>query len=95
MASNKINWQVVGRIFAATLPAYVLTNSAMIFIGFLLPMSKFDSVYTVSLAGFAFYTAIIMWIFHVESMKKLWLSLLFAITFTSIASLVLYRLEAM
>jgi len=52
---HKINWQVVGRIFAATLPAYLLTNSAMVFIGLLLPMNKFDAVYTVSLAGFAFY----------------------------------------
>ena len=95
MDLRNLNWQIAARIFAATLPAYLLTNSAMIFIGFLLPMSKFDSVYTVSLAGFAFYTAVIMWIFHVESMKKLWLSLLFAIAFTSLASFVLYRLDAM
>lgn len=85
---------MIARIFAALIPGYILANSSAILIGFLLPMPKPDAALAVSMLSFALYTAIIMWVFHVPSMKKLWLTLLLAILGTGGASWLLYQLAA-
>lgn len=90
---NKLNKKVAARLFAATFLAFMLANSLSVLIGFLLPFGKLNAVYTASLLSFALYTAIILWIFHFDNIKKMLISLLTAITMSSIASALLYYLE--
>lgn len=86
-------WNIVARIFAAIILGYILANTASVFLGFILPMTKVSAVLTALLLGFALYTCIVMWIFHVNSMKKMWWSLAIAIVVTAGGSWLLYLIE--
>ena len=86
-------WRVAARVLAAVLLGYLLTNTSAVLLGFLLPMSKVDSVLTASLLSFAIYTAIIMWIFSVKTLRTVWLGLGLASVVTGVGAWLLYLLE--
>ena len=87
-------WHVASRVFAAVIPAFVLTNTASIFLGLLIPGDKFSGVATATLLSYAIYTALIMWIFSVERLRTVWIVLLSGILATGAGSWLLYTLEA-
>ena len=86
--------EVVARVFAAVILGYVLANTTSILVGFLLPLPKVDSVLSASLLSFAIYTAVIMWVFAVKTLRKMWWGLCLASLATGVAAWLLYLLEA-
>ncbi len=73
--NNRYRWQIALRVIAAIIGGYTLANIAAIFLSYLLPMPKSDTVMTGILVSFAIYTGAIMWVFAVRSAHKAWLGL--------------------
>lgn len=92
--SNRHRLDISGRIIAAILLGYLFANTASVFIGLILPMGKPSAVLTAALSSFALYTGIIMWIFHVKTLKKMWWGLILGMTATATAGWLLYLVEA-
>ncbi|WP_437879795.1 hypothetical protein [Pseudomonas sp. LRF_L74] len=67
---------LLSRTVAAIFGGYALTCALVIFLGAIIPLPKGQAVLAASLASFAIFTAIIIWAFSVESLRKLWLWLL-------------------
>ena len=86
--------QVSFRVVTAIVLGYILANSISILIGFLLPLEKPNAVLSVSMLGFAIYTGLIMWIFYISNLRKMFFILLLMIAITGIASWGFYLLEA-
>lgn len=86
-------WHIFARVFAAVVLGYLVANTGSVLLGFLLPLPKVDSVLTASLLSFAIYTAVIMWIFSVKTLRKMWLGLCLALVVTSVGAWLLYLLE--
>ena len=76
-------WLITSRVFAAIIPGFILTNSFSIMLSFLWPAEKQVAVAWSMLLGWITYTCIIMWIFHVKSLVKVWSTLFFSILVTS------------
>ncbi|MEM7501591.1 MAG: hypothetical protein AAF417_06085 [Pseudomonadota bacterium] len=87
-------WHVASRVFAAVVPAFVLTNTTSVLLGFLLPGGKFTGVATATLLSYALYTAIIMWIFSVKRLRTVWTTLMVGIVLTGAGAWLMYTLEA-
>ena len=92
-SSARYRWAVTSRVVAAVIPGFVLTNSAGVLISFIIPGEKFTGIAWATLLSFVIYAAIIMWIFHTDRLKTVWLGLLGCIAFTSLASWGLYVLN--
>ncbi len=73
---------LLSRVAAAILGGYALTCASVIFLGAILPLPKPQAVLASSLASFAVYTAVIVWVFATPNLRRIWLVL-------AIASLVL------
>ncbi|MEL7022616.1 MAG: iron transporter [Pseudomonadota bacterium] len=83
-ATAKVSrWHVASRVFAATIPAFVLANTTGIFLALVSPAAQFPAIAFSLVSSFAIYTAIIMWIFSVKRLRTVWLGLLGGIAFTS------------
>ncbi|UTW48683.1 hypothetical protein [Bacterioplanoides sp. SCSIO 12839] len=80
---------VIFRVLAALLPAFVLTNSLGILLVLILPFDRLAVISWASVLGFLFYSVLVMWIFHVSSLKRIWGRLMLAILLTSGISVVL------
>ncbi|MEM9209149.1 MAG: hypothetical protein AAGA61_07875 [Pseudomonadota bacterium] len=87
-------WHVASRVFAATLPAYVLTNTTGVFLALLFPGDRAASIISAALVSFAIYTTIIIWIFSVRRLRTVWLGLLGSAIATGGAAWLLYLLRA-
>ncbi|MEM7361161.1 MAG: hypothetical protein AAF431_18885 [Pseudomonadota bacterium] len=79
-------WHVTSRVIAALIPGFVLVNAFGIALALILAnfigWSKFDAVAFSTLWSFAFYTAVVMWIFSVKTLRKVWLTLLAGLVVT-------------
>lgn len=76
-ATEKVGrWHVASRVFAATIPGFVITNAAAILLSFLLPGDKISGVANGMIMSWAIWTAIIIWIFSVRRLRTVWLGLL-------------------
>lgn len=67
---------VVSRIAAALLGGYTLTNVLAGSIARVLPMPPADAVFTMILASFAIYVAVVVWVFAARTASRAWLGLL-------------------
>ena len=79
----RYRWLVFSRVLAALIPAFLLINTLGVALTFLLPMAQHSAIAWVTLFSFAGYCALIMWVFHAKSLRKIWGALLLAIAFTS------------
>ena len=86
-------WHVASRVFAAVIPAFVLTNTTGVMLTFLVPGDKFASIAVSIVSAFAVWTALVIWIFSVKRLSTIWYTMLAGITVTSLASWGLYILE--
>lgn len=77
---------VVSRLLAAFIPGFILTNSLGIFFVLALPIDRMASIPWVMAFAFLVYTFIVMWVFHVPSVKRVWAVLLSGIVLTSAAN---------
>ena len=93
VAKRPGRWHVASRVFAATIPAFILTNTASILLSFLWPGAKIDGVAFAMLFSFMIYTAIIMWIFSVKRLRTVWIGLLSGIVLTGAGAWLMYTLE--
>ena len=88
---------VIWRVIAVIILGYILTNSLSIFLVLILQINNsintLDAIVAVSLASFALYSIIIMWIFHTSSIKKIWLSLFLTVIASSLLSWALYSMD--
>ncbi|MEM8996879.1 MAG: DUF3649 domain-containing protein [Acidobacteriota bacterium] len=87
-------WHVASRVIAAAIPGFLLTNTAAIFLTFLLPGDKLTAVATATVLSFLLYTAIILWIFSARRLRTVWLGLLAALVVTGVGSWLMYTLES-
>ncbi|MEM8814278.1 MAG: DUF3649 domain-containing protein [Pseudomonadota bacterium] len=94
MAKRPGRWHIASRVFAATIPGFVLTNTSGVLLSFLLPGEKLSGVAIATLLSFAIYAAIVMWIFSVKRLRTVWLGLLTGILLTGGGAWLLYTLEA-
>ena len=91
--TNKVGrWHVASRVFAATVPAFVLTNTTGIFLALALPIGQFSSIVTSMVSSFAIYTAIILWIFSVKRLRTVWWAMLGGIVITAGCAWLLHAL---
>ncbi|MEM7430517.1 MAG: hypothetical protein AAF351_01130 [Pseudomonadota bacterium] len=89
-ATDKVGrWHVASRVFAATIPAFVLTNTTGVLLALIWPGGQFPSIVTSMVSAFAIYTAIILWIFAVKRLRTVWWTMLGGILFTGGASALL------
>lgn len=92
-ATNKVGrWHVAWRVFAATIPAFVLTNTTGVFLALILPIGQFSSIVTSMVSSFAIYTCIILWVFSVKRLRTVWWAMLGCIAFTAGGSWLLHAL---
>ncbi|MEM6796842.1 MAG: hypothetical protein AAF725_22910 [Acidobacteriota bacterium] len=95
MARQKVSrWHVASRVFAATIVGFILTNSTGILLTFILPLDKISAVAVASVLSFVLWAAIILWVFSVERLRTVWLTLVTAIAVTGGGAWVMYTLEA-
>lgn len=92
-AAGISRWNVATRVFAALIPAFILTNTLSVFLGLLWPGAKVNGVAWGTLLSYAFYTCIIMWIFSVKRLRTVWLGLLAGLVVTGGGAWLLYFLE--
>lgn len=83
-------WQIVGRFIAVAIPGYLLANTSGILLSFVLPMSKINAALMASIFSFAILAAIVLWIFHEQSLKQIWIRLLTGSALTGGLSALLY-----
>ena len=86
-------WHVASRVFAATIPAFILTNTTGVMLTFLVPGEKFASIAFSIVLAFAIWTALVVWIFSVKRLSTVWYTLLAGIVVTGLASWGLFLLE--
>ncbi|MCV6589186.1 MAG: hypothetical protein OIF57_09175 [Marinobacterium sp.] len=63
---------LINRILAAALGGYLLTNTLAVFIAFLLPLPRAHAVAVMMLASFALYAAVIIRVFALHSLRRVW-----------------------
>ncbi|MCV6604813.1 MAG: DUF3649 domain-containing protein [Porticoccaceae bacterium] len=63
---------LINRIMAASLGGYLLTNTLSVFIAFVLPVPRAQAVAIMMLASFALYAAVIIRVFAVHSLRRVW-----------------------
>lgn len=92
-ATRKVRrWHVGSRVFAAIIPAFILTNTFGIFLALALPVGEFQAIATSMVSSFAIYTCIILWIFAVERLRTVWFGMLGGIALTAGGAWLLYTL---
>ncbi len=92
-ATKKVGrWHVASRVFAAAIPAFILTNTFGVLLALALPVGEFSSIATSMVSSFAIYTCVILWIFSVKKLRTVWLGLLAGIVISSAAAYGLYML---
>ncbi|MEM8984816.1 MAG: hypothetical protein AAGC71_17540 [Pseudomonadota bacterium] len=87
-------WHIASRVFAAVIPAFVLTNTTGVFFALASPAGQFQAIATSLASAFAIYTVIILWIFSVKRLKTVWLGLLAGLVITAGGSWLLYTFGA-
>ena len=75
-------WHVASRVFAAVVPAYVLTNTTAVFLALLFPGDRVSPILSATVASFAIYTTIILWIFAVKRLRTVWWGMLIGLVVT-------------
>ena len=68
-------WSIASRALAAIVGGYALTSLAILALSLTLPwfgMSRAEAVLASTLASFLIYTAIIMAVFHAQSVARAW-----------------------
>lgn len=73
------------RVLIAIFPGYFLSNCFSIILSYTLPIEKTAAVELAVLLSFIFYLAIIMWVFSVSHLSKLWIQLLIALIASTIS----------
>ena len=86
-------WHVTSRVFAALIPAFLLTNTFGVFLVLALPGERLGAVAFSTLVSFIVYCCIIMWIFSGERLRTVWLGLLAGLLVTGGGAWGLYFLE--
>jgi type IV secretory pathway TraG/TraD family ATPase VirD4 len=81
--SAKNSREVISRLLAAFIAGFILVNTLGITIVLLLPFERSATISWVTVLGFAFYSTLIMWVFHTPSQKKVWLVLALGIVLSS------------
>ncbi|MEM1403040.1 MAG: hypothetical protein AAGG55_06905 [Pseudomonadota bacterium] len=86
-------WHITSRVFAALIPAFLLTNTFGVFLVLLLPGDRLGAIAFSTLVSFIIYCCVIMWIFSVERLRTVWLGLLAGLIITGGGAWGLYVLE--
>ncbi len=84
---------VINRLFAAFIVGFIFTNIVGIALVLLSPFDRVTSISWITVLAFAFYSALIMWVFHTPSLKKIWLVLIGGIISSSAISFTMIYLE--
>ena len=79
-------WLVASRVAAAALGGYALTSAATVVLSLLWPAPKAQALTAASMLSFALYAAIVLWAFHMPSLKRLWTFLLLGTAVLSAAA---------
>lgn len=86
---NHYRWLITLRVLLAILGGYLLTNLASILLAYVLPLSKSDAVMTALLLSFVIYTCVVLRVFSVRSLRKVFLEMLCITLLTGIAIVIL------
>lgn len=93
-AERKVGrWHVASRVTAAIIPGFLLTNTLGVFLALLAPGGKALGTAYATLASYALYTAIIIWIFSVKRLRTIWVGLCAGIVVTGGGAWLLLLLE--
>jgi hypothetical protein len=60
---------------AAIIPGFILINSLGILVSLLLPIGRTQAITWATVLAFLAYTVLIMWVFHVKSLRRIWVVL--------------------
>jgi hypothetical protein len=93
-ANSSQRQHVISRLLAAFIPGFILTNTLGVMFVLLLPVDRLVAISWVSVLAFLFYSALVVWIFYIKSLKTLWSLLIAGIIFSSAISSLLLLLEA-
>jgi hypothetical protein len=69
---------ILSRTATAILGGYLLTTAFIVFLGGVLPLPRAQAVLAGSLASFAIYTAVIVWVFAVTDLRRIWRAMVIA-----------------
>ncbi|TLX53598.1 DUF3649 domain-containing protein [Stutzerimonas nosocomialis] len=72
---NKARWALASRILAALVGGYAVAYGVTAFLAVYLPLARPDRVVFSSLASFAVWTAVVVYVFAARSATRVWLSL--------------------
>lgn len=64
--------QVIQRILAAAIGGYVQAAGASACLSYALPLARVEATLTGMLVSFLLYVAVVMWVFAVRSLKRMW-----------------------
>ena len=81
------------RVLAASLGGYVLTALVTALLAHALPATRAQAVLTATMLSFAFYAAIVVWVFTVRSTARVWQYLGAAIVVAAVALFFVQRLS--
>lgn len=78
-------WRMFYRVFAAIVGGFALTITTSMLLSQLLEMlftTRANATITAMLLSFAIYTAIVMWFFSIDTVKRVWIHLLLGLAAT-------------
>lgn len=78
-------WRMFYRVFAAIVGGFALTITSSMLLSQVLDMlltTRANATITAMLLSFAIYTAIVMWFFSIDTVKRVWINLLIGLTTT-------------
>ncbi|MCQ4294242.1 DUF3649 domain-containing protein [Pseudomonas stutzeri] len=66
-------WSIVSRVLAALVGGYAMAYAVTAFLAVYLPLARPDRVVFSSLASFAVWTAVVIYVFAARSASRIWL----------------------
>lgn len=73
------------RAIAAIGGGYVLSAAVIALLAALLPMARAEAVVTVTLLSFLIYASVVLWVFSVRSVVRVWVWMLIVMTLLAVA----------
>lgn len=74
---------VTSRVFAAAIVGYVLTSALTVLMALIWPLPRAQAVTASTLLSFTIYLFVILWIFSVRSLTRMWIALITVTTMVS------------
>lgn len=71
----RYRWAVASRVLAASVGGYVLSSLITLLLALLWPLPQAEAVAASTMLSFAFYAALILWVFYSKRLRTVWLGL--------------------